>query len=275
MCWVLEVKISTAGQPSGFRHWEQIHAHLVTHTSCNTKKTYHLVCCTQLSYVKSVLLSCLLLSDTQVDVWSAGVVCFEVLTGRAPFAAENVAQVLQVCVCVCQHAVRADAHVTRPQTNRRFCCPAHGHCQQLHTDCCLTAHLQEGLLSFNTHLKPCLPLPCVSVYRPSCTASWCTPGTCHQTQLPSCQLHSQETPRHGPQSGSCCSTPLSTCTRLAGAAAAAATSSSRRHSSSCPQSGICCSTPDSSCTRAAAAAAAGTAVGATARVGDRAAAEVS
>lgn len=34
--------------------------------------------------------------DCKVDVWSAGVVCFEVLTGRAPFAAENVAQVLQV-----------------------------------------------------------------------------------------------------------------------------------------------------------------------------------
>jgi serine/threonine protein kinase len=35
--------------------------------------------------------------DCKVDVWSTGVVCFEVLTGRAPFAAENVAQVLQVC----------------------------------------------------------------------------------------------------------------------------------------------------------------------------------
>jgi serine/threonine protein kinase len=32
----------------------------------------------------------------KVDVWSAGVVCYEVLTGRAPFAAENVAEVLKV-----------------------------------------------------------------------------------------------------------------------------------------------------------------------------------
>lgn len=34
--------------------------------------------------------------NCKVDVWSAGVVCYEVLTGRAPFAAENVAQVLKV-----------------------------------------------------------------------------------------------------------------------------------------------------------------------------------
>lgn len=38
--------------------------------------------------------------DCKVDVWSAGVVCFEVLTGRAPFAAESVAQVLQVVLFV-------------------------------------------------------------------------------------------------------------------------------------------------------------------------------
>lgn len=31
-----------------------------------------------------------------MDVWSAGVVCYEVLTGRAPFAAETAAQVLEV-----------------------------------------------------------------------------------------------------------------------------------------------------------------------------------
>jgi serine/threonine protein kinase len=38
----------------------------------------------------------------KVDVWSAGVVCYEVLTGRAPFAAEHVAEVLKVsqqCNC--------------------------------------------------------------------------------------------------------------------------------------------------------------------------------
>ncbi|KAF8066363.1 hypothetical protein HT031_002687 [Scenedesmus sp. PABB004] len=33
--------------------------------------------------------------DAKVDVWSAGVVCFELLTGRAPFAADTAAGVLQ------------------------------------------------------------------------------------------------------------------------------------------------------------------------------------
>jgi serine/threonine protein kinase len=34
--------------------------------------------------------------DCKVDIWSAGVVCYEVLTGRAPFAAETVAKVVEV-----------------------------------------------------------------------------------------------------------------------------------------------------------------------------------
>jgi serine/threonine protein kinase len=34
--------------------------------------------------------------NCKADVWSAGVVCYEVLTGRAPFAAQNVAQVVKV-----------------------------------------------------------------------------------------------------------------------------------------------------------------------------------
>eukprot|EP00775_Hariotina_reticulata_P011520 gene11520-11663_t len=33
--------------------------------------------------------------DCKVDIWSAGVVCYEVLTGRAPFAAETVAKVVE------------------------------------------------------------------------------------------------------------------------------------------------------------------------------------
>lgn len=34
--------------------------------------------------------------DCKADIWSAGVVCFEILTGRAPFAADSSASVLRV-----------------------------------------------------------------------------------------------------------------------------------------------------------------------------------
>lgn len=34
--------------------------------------------------------------DSRVDVWSAGVVGYEVLTGRAPFSASSPAKIIQV-----------------------------------------------------------------------------------------------------------------------------------------------------------------------------------
>lgn len=35
--------------------------------------------------------------DSKIDLWSAGVVAFEVLTGRAPFSASSATKIIEVC----------------------------------------------------------------------------------------------------------------------------------------------------------------------------------
>jgi serine/threonine protein kinase len=100
----------------------------------------------------------------KVDVWSAGVVCYEVLTGRAPFAAENVAEVLKVSQQRHYHMLHRNLaysnHLSLPPGQAscllHYCCPG------CHVPLCVCATILHRNLACLEHLSlPAVEAACL------------------------------------------------------------------------------------------------------------------